>query len=106
MLRRPWILLGVFVLAIAIAIAFDGARRQRIHTENMARAEVFKREFDAHLPTGASLAAVEEYLRAKPVKVARSMGYRDGRDFVRELLIEVANERSVHWHCGTASVGL
>ena len=106
MLRHPWILLGLFVLAIAAAISFDGARRQRIHTQNMARAELFKHEFDAHLPTGASLAAVEQYLRARRVKVTRSMGYRDGRDFVKELMIEVANERSVHWYCGTASVGL
>src|SRR5436190_15874023 len=106
MLRRPVILLGLFVLAIALGITFDGARRQRIHADNMARAELFKREFDAHMTIGASLAAVEEYLRAKPVTVTRSMGYRDGRDFVNELMIEMANERSVHWYCGRVSVGL
>jgi len=106
MLRRPWILFGVFVLAIAVAMAVDGARRERIHAENMARAELFKHEFDAQLPTGASLATVEEYLTTKPVKVTRSTEYRGGRDHVKRLMIEVANERSVHWYCGTASVGL
>ena len=106
MLRRPVILLGVAVLAIAVGIGFDGAGRQRIHAENMAKAELFKREFDAHLPAGTSLPAVEEYLRGKAVEATRSMGYRDGRDFVKELMIEVASERSVHWYCGSDSVGL
>jgi len=106
MLRRPLIWIVFLVLVVALGIVVDGARRQRIHTENMARAELFKREFDAHMPSGASLAAVEEYLEAKPVKVLRSLGYRDGRDFVKELMIEVANERSVHWYCGTVSVGV
>ena len=92
--------LAVAVLAIALAIVFDGARRQRIHNENMADAELFKREFDAHVTTSTPLAGVEEYLRGKPVKVTRSTGFRDGRDFVKELMIEVAHERSVHWYCG------
>jgi hypothetical protein len=72
----------------------------------MAKAEQFKREFDAHVAEGTALAAVEDYLRTKPVTVQRSLGVRDGRQFVKELTIEVAAERSVNWYCGTASVGL
>ena len=106
MLRRPVIWVGFLALVIVLGIVFDGARRQRIHTENMARAELFKREFDERLTPGASLAAVEEYLRTRPVKVLRSLGYRDGRDFVKELMIEVVNEPSVHWYCGRVSVGI
>ena len=34
------------------------------------------------------------------------MGLADGRDVVKELMIEVAAERSVNWYCGMASVGL
>jgi hypothetical protein len=106
MLRRPLILVGVLVVAITFAIVLDGAWRQRAHTQNMARAELFKREFDAHVMSGTSLSVVDEYLRGKTVKVTRSMGFRDGRDFVKELMIEVANERSIHWSCGRDSVGV
>ena len=106
MLGRPVILLGVVVVAIALAIVLDGAWRQRIHTQNMARAEVFQREFDAHVTAGTLLAVVDDYLQLQPVKVTRSMGFRDGRDFVKELMIETAKERSVHWYCGRDSVGV
>ena len=106
MLRRPLIVLGFVVLAIALGIAFDRARREGIHTENMAKAEIFKGEFDAHVTVGARLTAVEEYLKTKPVTVTRSMGFRDGRESVEELMIETANERSVHWYCGRDSVGV
>lgn len=104
--RRPVLFFVIVVLAIALAIFVDDVRRQRIHDGNMAKAELFKREFDAHVAAGTSLAAVDEYLRAKPVNVTRSTGFRDGRDFVKELMIETANERSVHWYCGRVSVGL
>ena len=96
----------VCVVVVAGVLSCDGATRRRIHAENVVKAEHFKREFDAHVPKGTTLTAVEDYLRSKPVKVQRSMGFHDGRDFVKELMIEVAAERSVNWYCGTASVGL
>ena len=99
-------LLAVGVLAVSREVSRDGVNRRLIHAENLAKAEQFKREFDAHVAEGTALPAVEEYLRTKPVKVERSMGFRDGQDFVRELMIEVAGERSVNWYCGMASVGL
>jgi hypothetical protein len=105
-IRRPVLLLAVVVLAIALALFVDGVRRQRIHDANMAKAARFKQEFDAKVTAGTPLAAVDEYLRAKPVNVTRSTGFRDGRDFVKELMIETVNERSVHWYCGRVSVGL
>jgi hypothetical protein len=83
MLRRKVIVLGFVALAIALAIAVDGARRERIHTGNMAKAELFKREFDAQVIVGARLTAVEDYLKTKPVTVTRSMGSRDRREFVK-----------------------
>jgi len=86
----------------------DRAERERIHAENLTKSEVFKREFDEHLPAGTPLAAVEEWLRTKPVSVQRSIGYNfgRGRDFVNRLLIEVANEKSLIFGCGRHSVGL
>src|SRR5215212_11157846 len=76
MLRRLVILLGVLVVAIAFAIVLDGAWRQRIHTQNMARAELVRREFDAHVAAGTSLSVVDEYLQAKTANVTRSTGSR------------------------------
>jgi hypothetical protein len=105
-IRRPVFWLAVGVLGIALAIFVYGVRRQRMHDANMAKAELFKRDFDATLTAGTPLAAVDEYLRAKPVNVTRSTGSRAGRDFVKELMIETANERSVHWYCGRDSVGV
>lgn len=75
-------------------------------TRTWRKAELFKRELDAHVTAGTPLAAVDEYLRTKPVKITRSTGFRDGRDFVKELMIETADERSVHWYCGRESVGV
>src|SRR5215213_2987723 len=105
-IRRAALLLAILVLGIGLAIFVDGVRRQRIHDANMAKAELFRREFDAHVAAGTSLAAVDEYLRDKAVHVTRSTGFRDDRDFVKELMIETANERSLHWYCGRVSVGL
>lgn len=104
--RTVMLLLFLAVGALAVTGCSDGASRQRIHLKNLARAEVFKREFDAQVAEGTALPAVEEYLRAKPVNVQRSMGFHDGRDFVKRLMIELAEERSVNWYCGKASVGL
>ena len=98
--------LAVAVLAAALGTGCGAAARQRIHDENMTKAAVFELAFDAQLASGASLASVDAYLTGKPVKATRSLGYRDGRDFVKELLIEVASERSVHWYCGRSSVGV
>lgn len=98
--------LAVGVLALALGVGCDAANRRRIHAENMAKAEQFKREFDAHVSKGAALSTVEDFLRTTPVKVQRSMGTVGGRDTVDKLMIEVAGERSVHWYCGRSSVGL
>ena len=98
--------LAIAVFAATFGTGCGTAARQRIHDENMTKAEAFKRAFDAQLAPGTSLASVEAYLQDKPVKSTRSLGYRDGRDFVKELLIETATERSVRWYCGRSSVGL
>jgi hypothetical protein len=101
-------------LLVCVVAAFVAARgisrelsnRRLVHAQNMAKAEQFKHEFDATVPKGTTLAAVEDYLKTQGVNVQQSLGLRDGRTFVQELMIEVVTERSINWYCGTASVGL
>lgn len=92
--------------AVTLFGGCDSANRNRIHKENIAKAELFKRDFDMYVPTGAPLQKADDYLRQTPFKVLRSLGLHDGREFVKELLIEVASGRSPQWYCGHESVGV
>ncbi|MFA5909488.1 MAG: hypothetical protein WC815_11970 [Vicinamibacterales bacterium] len=94
------------LIALTVFIRHDRQEVQRIHAENLLKAEQFTREFVRDVKIGTTLEAVEEYLRTKHVKFERSHEVDNERTFVKELRIEVANERSPVWGCGRYSVGL
>ena len=68
----------------------------------MAKAEDFKREFDKHVPVGASRAAVDEYLASHQLKIGNLLG----PDGTGDGMVELFTEKSISWYCGEGSVGL
>jgi hypothetical protein len=68
----------------------------------MAKAEVFKLEFDKHFPSGTPLAVVETYVRS----LGLSRGNTLGADGTGDVLYVLYSEQSIAWYCGQGSVGL
>jgi hypothetical protein len=96
----------LFLVAVAIVPGYlyvDSARRQRAHAANMARAEAFKRELDAHLAAGVPRSAVEAYLATKHIEGARPHPSPDSQ---AEYWVTITKERSPNWYCGLGDVGL
>jgi hypothetical protein len=94
-----------FACCFALCLIFTGCvlpSTRRVHAENMAKAEAFKREFDKHLPAGASRAEVDEYLAAHQLKIGNLLG----PDGTGDGLLELFTEKSISWYCGQGIVGL
>jgi hypothetical protein len=92
------VVLFAAVAAILLAVLIWSERQrlqenQRIHDANLVKAEQFKREFDQHVTKGATLEAVEDYLRIRHVKSSRSLGFDDGRTVVSEVRVENRGRR-------------
>ena len=96
-------LAAVVAGGIAFSVWSDQQERERLHEQNIVKAEQFKREFDRDIQTGATLEAVEQYLRTKPVKAQRSL---DAQMKVEALRIEVVEGLSPFFGCGRYSVGV
>jgi hypothetical protein len=75
---------------------------RRIHAQNMAKAEDFKRDFDQHVPAGSSRATVDEYLALHHLKI----GWWLGESGTGEVFVEVFREEWPAWFCGKGSVGM
>jgi hypothetical protein len=76
--KRSLVLLCFFVGVVAVFVAARGisrdlSNRRLVHAQNMTKAERFKHEFDAAVPKGTALAAVEGYLRTKDVNVRQQL---------------------------------
>jgi hypothetical protein len=105
-------MIGRTAMCLSLLVAAcDRTERERIHGENLQRAEAFRRGLDERFPTGTPLAAVDDYLRTQPVSVHRTIKPVTGTDSgqltrVDELMIEVANEKSLTFGCGRHSVGV
>jgi len=74
----------------------------------MARAEQFKKDFDSRFRPGASRAAVDEFLKAQPVRVPPLLGWQENEphQYVKQLAIEIAKERHDVWFRSRMSIGI
>jgi hypothetical protein len=91
-----------FVVCVGLISGCVSRETRRVHAENMAKAEGFKREFDQHLAAGASREAVDTYLAAHQVKISNVLGPEGTGDG----FLELTTEKSTSWYCGEAKVGL
>jgi hypothetical protein len=97
--------LGLLALAACVSPA-----TRRIHAENMAKAEAFKKVFDSDVKAGASFEEVSRYLKAHnlhfgPVGLTNPQD-NPPRDGYGLLEVEMFREKSPNWYCGKGSVGL
>jgi hypothetical protein len=95
-----WI--GLWLVSSLLLIGCVRPETRRAHARNIAKAEVFKREFDANVPSGAPLATVEAYVRSKGFELVGELD----REGTGDKLLELIREDSINWYCGKGSVGL
>ena len=91
-------------LSLATCLVVGCVRREtrRIHEQNMAKAEVFKRELDEQVPIGSSRETVDTYLATHHLKISNLLDASGtGSGFV-----EMFREESPNWFCGKGDVGL
>lgn len=95
----------ILLLIVGGAVLFyaDKQYAQRLHDENLRKAEQFETLLDSHVPPGSSVAAVQEYLEGRQMKWSPSVSSYGN---VIEIRIEVAAGESPEWYCGKESVGV
>lgn len=103
-MTRGW---AVGLLALTACIS---PSTRRMHAENMAKAEAFKKVFDRDVRAGASFDEVLVYLKAHnlhfgPFGLTNPQD-EPPRDGYGLLEVEMFREKSPNWYCGKGSVGL
>jgi hypothetical protein len=94
-------LLAAIVVVIVVVDQIDMANRRRAHAENMKNVERFNEGFQQRFAQGAPSAAVDNYLRSKPVSF-----FHQARGEKTEYWVTVVRERAIWRFCGMGSAGL
>jgi hypothetical protein len=102
-LRRASMVVATIVLAACVRPS-----TQRIHRENMAKAEAFKRQIEVDTPVGSTLPQVADYVRAHGQDFPDMHDFRGSTGVIAysgAIYVLMATGDSPRWDCGREAWG-
>lgn len=97
------------VVASLVLVACVRPSTQRIHRENMAKAEAFKRRAEMDIAVGSTLQQVADYVRAHGQDFPDrpdTHDFRSSTDVPSSITVLVFTGESPRWNCGREAVGV